>query len=349
MCKLKREKTRVLLVCERSGGHIFPAFALGKKIKETRACCQVYFFATSSFLKGYLEKEGFVVVGRSFPFRNLFFESFFRLGEAVYLLLKLRPKKVIGFGGRDSFFLVFFSFLLFRDTVIYEPNIKLGKTNRILSFFARKILRGFKKGVRGRRVKVMGIPLRENIKKIDKFKAKKILNFNDTPVILCMGGSQGSTFLNRTFLKLVKSLEGDFQIIHLTGGKEYFPILELYNKIERKKFVKDFYYSMEILYSAADLIISRAGASTLGEISYFGVPSILIPHPQAGGHQKENAFYFKEKRAAFVFCEDSFSFEKFKDTAENLLFKSELREKMKENTSNIRLGVSFEEFTTDWL
>jgi UDP-N-acetylglucosamine--N-acetylmuramyl-(pentapeptide) pyrophosphoryl-undecaprenol N-acetylglucosamine transferase len=284
---------RVLLACERSGGHIFPALVIGKKMRERLTArdprSEVYFFATSNFLKEYLEKEGFLVYGRAFFFRSLIFEIPYRAIEAIYLIFKLRPQKIIGFGGRDSFFLILFGSLLFLDTSIYEPNIKLGKANRILSFFVNRILCGFEDKIKNKKLKFIGIPLRENIKIIDRDQALQTLKFNNKPVIFCFGGSQGASFINNVFASLIADLNIDCQIIHLTGIRDYFEIVKLYNKIDKKAFVKDFYYNMEILYSAADIVISRAGASTLGEISHYQLPSILIPHPRAGGHQKERS------------------------------------------------------------
>jgi UDP-N-acetylglucosamine--N-acetylmuramyl-(pentapeptide) pyrophosphoryl-undecaprenol N-acetylglucosamine transferase len=331
---------KTLLVCERSGGHVFPALALGKRLQKQGE--DVCFFVTSSFLKTHLEKEGFKVYGTCFPSRNLILEGFFRLIEAIFILLKLRPRRVIGFGGRDSLFLMVFSALFFLETAIYEPNMELGKANKILSFFVRKVLRGFEHD--SKKFKTVGIPLRENIRKIDKKEARKILGFDEQPVVFCFGGSQGASFINKTFVEMVQNSGFDYQLIHLTGKREYFQISRLYNKINKRNLVKDFSHSMEVFYSASDLVICRAGASTLGELSYYQLPSILIPYPEGGGHQKKNALYFKERGAAVVFFENQFSLEEFKDTVESFLKDKNLRLKMKNNLEKIKLGVSFEEF-----
>ncbi|MFH1504079.1 MAG: UDP-N-acetylglucosamine--N-acetylmuramyl-(pentapeptide) pyrophosphoryl-undecaprenol N-acetylglucosamine transferase [Candidatus Omnitrophota bacterium] len=323
---------KVLLVCERSGGHVFPALSVGKKLRKRGD--DVCFFVTSGFLKSYIEKEGFRVVGRSFASRNLLFEGLWRFFEALILVLTLRPKKVIGFGGRDSFFLVLLSSLLPINTIIYEPNIKPGKANKVLSFFVDKVLWGFE----------IGIPMRENIRTIDKAAARKILNFDQRPIVFCLGGSQGSSFINQIFMKFVQSAENNFQIIHLTGREGYSDILKLYDNIAKNSFVKDFHYEVELLYSAADIVISRAGANTLGELAYYKLPSVLIPYPKAGAHQKENAFYFKEKGAAFVRLQDNFSFNDFSTLLKKLIEDNNLRESIKENLSGFKLGVSFEDF-----
>ena len=338
---------KTLLVCERSAGHVFPALAMANSMersedKTTKA--DIYFFITTSFLRDRIKQQGFGVVGLSLPFRNIIIEGICRPLEASYIILKLRPQKVIGFGGRDSFFLVLFSFFLRIKTAIYEPNVKMGKANKILSFFVNEVLRGFKDSDGDKKTKVIGIPLRENIRKMDKARARQVLNFDQRPVVLCLGGSQGSSFVNQAFLRFIKNYRDSLQIIHLTGKNEYFPIMQFYNKIGMNSFIKDFYYDMEVLYSAADLAVSRAGAATLGEISYYGLPSVLLPLAKAGGHQRENAFYLEKRGAAFVCLQDDFSFEKFSQVLESLIQDKNLRQSISNNLENIELGVGFEEF-----
>ena len=334
---------KILFACERSAGHIFPALSLGAKVSKEAT---VYFFATSSFLKGYIEKEGFTCVGKSFPFRCLITESIWRLFEALYLILKIRPKKVIGFGGRDSFFLVLFSSLLGIETAIYEPNLKLGRANRFLVPFVGKVLRGFE-GEDNKKSRTIGIPLRKNIKRIDKAQARKILNFNDDPVVFCLGGSQGSAFINNIFVEFVREFKDKLQIIHLTGKDKYLEILPLYNTIKRQSFVRDFYYEVEILYSAADLVVSRAGANTLGEISFYQLPAILLPHPEVGGHQRENARYLEKRGAAIVHLQDNFSSKGFSSSLSKLIEDEGLRQNIRNNLSKIRLGISYEDFSSN--
>jgi UDP-N-acetylglucosamine--N-acetylmuramyl-(pentapeptide) pyrophosphoryl-undecaprenol N-acetylglucosamine transferase len=341
---------RVLLACDRSGGHIFPALALAEVLKQKDACFgrsrspeSIYFFAPGSSLKQYIREAGFKVIGRRLP-RNIILEGVFRFWEALSILITLRPAKVIGFGGRDSFFLVFLSSAIGLDTSIYEPNAGFGKANRILSFFTRRILRGFEQEKVDKKTRVIGVPLRPGIKKIDTALARRALGFDQTTVILCLGGSQGASFINSIFTRFIQSCQARLQIIHLTGKKEYFEILQFYNKINNKAFVKDFYYQMELLYSAADLVVARAGASTLAELTFYGLPSVLIPHPQAGRHQKENALYFMDRQAAFVCLQEDFSFEQFKQRLDSLINDEGLRRVMKVRTSGIPLGVVFEDF-----
>lgn len=340
---------KILLACERSGGHIFPALCFGKKIlqrfkQKGQKDIQVIFFITSNYLKQYVKKEGFEVIGTSVNSRSLIVELFWRFWEALYIIIKQRPNKIIGFGGRDSFFLILFNSLLNSDTIIYEPNARLGKANRLLSLFVKKVLRGLEPLSKNKKDEVIGIPLRENITKIDKKEARKILNFNEEPVVLCLGGSQGSVFINKVFLDYAEQSNSNFQIIHLTGLKDYANILERYKNIRKNKFIQDFYYQIGILYSAADVVVCRSGALTLGEISFYGLPSVLIPYPSSAAHQEENADNFKRKKAAYVIKQNNFSFSEFKDYLDSLLRDGNLRTIMGNNSKQINSGVSFEDF-----
>ena len=336
---------RILLACERSGGHVFPALTIGKKLRNNTT--DVFFFITSLTFKKHIKKEGFCVLGRSFKVRNLVLELFWRYFEAFYIILKIKPNKVIGFGGRDSFFLVLWSVLLGLNTEIYEPNLMFGKANKVLSVFVRKVLRGFPYDGNNKKNVVIGIPLRQNIQKIDKFQARKILNFDNKPVVFCFGGSQGSAFINDIFIKFVKEFREDYQIIHITGKTGCFEIEQFYNTIDNRRFVRSFYYDIGVLYSAADIVVSRAGAGTLGEISFYKIPSILIPHPGGGGHQKENASYFVEREVSNMYLQNAFCYQNFNSFLRKIIYDKALRDSMIENFSRIKLGVGYEDFYKD--
>ncbi|MBD3264640.1 MAG: hypothetical protein GF375_06030 [Candidatus Omnitrophica bacterium] len=346
---MNREK--ILLVCEKTGGHIFPAFAIAERLKleveRKKALAPViYFFSTSDFLKKYIEKKNYLSLGKALPFKNIFLLSLWRFFEALFILTRIRPNRIIGFGGRNSFFLVMVGAACGIYTAVYEPNIVLGKANLLLSKFCRRLWLGFEEGKLSRlkKSRVLGVPLRENIVLVDKDKARKVLNLEDKPVVFCFGGSQGSLFINKMFVRFVRESQKDFQFIHITGRQGYFEISRLYNKINRRNFVKDFYYDIHVLYSASDIVVSRCGASTLGEISYFGIPPVLIPHPKAGGHQKRNAYYFKEKGAAFAVSQKDFDFERFKITLEKLIDDRFLRQEVSGKVKKTGLGKNFKDF-----
>lgn len=338
---------KILLVCDRSGGHVFPALILAREIKLTKD--QAVFYAPSSFLKKYLYEEGFRVYGKPVKLPTFFLKMVYSFFESITLLFILRPKQVIGFGGRESIAMLLAAKLLGVKTSLYEPNKKIGKANQLLSFFVNQIFVGFEQ-VRGftkntaKKIKVVGIPTRTWGKNYTAQEARAAIGFDDKPVIFCFGGSQGSRFINHVFLELLKHFPDDLQVIHLTGKEEYVEVLNKYNTIRKKNIVKDFSPAMEIFYRAADLIISRAGAFTLGEIVHFQIPAILVPHPAASAHQRENAQYLSSRNAAVTILQEEFNFSQFVDKASAIIYQKETANKLKENLSNIGLKTTPQEF-----
>jgi UDP-N-acetylglucosamine--N-acetylmuramyl-(pentapeptide) pyrophosphoryl-undecaprenol N-acetylglucosamine transferase len=342
---------KVLLVSERSAGHVYPALAIGEKIKEANlAGSEIIFFTSSSFFKKYIKNKGYPVLGLTFKFRSIFVEFFCRLIESIYILIKVFPDMVIGFGGRDSLFLVLFARVLGKKTYIYEPNAEMGRANKFLSLFVKNVLRGIPPFDQKEEYKIIGIPLGKNIVKKEEGRLREKFNFNQKPVILCFGGSQGSRFINESFLSFVeKHNNNSYQIIHISGEKDYSQVVNFYKKIKNNKVVRDFYQDMSNLYNLADIILSRSGALTLAEISFYNIPAILIPHPQAFGHQKTNANYLKDRGAAIVFGQDAFDFKKFELCLSKLIQDSKIRKNMENNLKKIKIGIKYENFSFDFI
>ncbi|MCF7873906.1 MAG: UDP-N-acetylglucosamine--N-acetylmuramyl-(pentapeptide) pyrophosphoryl-undecaprenol N-acetylglucosamine transferase [Candidatus Omnitrophica bacterium] len=342
---------KILLVTERSAGHVYPALAIGEKIREKNLGKNIIFFFTSSkFFKKYIKNKGYPVLGLTFRFRNILVDLFCRFIESIYILVKVSPDKVIGFGGRDSLFLVLFSYMLGKETYIYEPNAEMGKSNRLISRFIKNVLRGIPPFEKKQNHKIIGIPLGKNIVKKGKEELKEKFNFNHKPVVFCFGGSQGSQFINDSFFSFVEKYNnGSYQIVHITGKKDYFRMVDFYKKIKNNKVVKDFYQDMSDFYNLADLILSRAGALTLAEISFYNIPAILIPHPKAFGHQKTNANYLGDKGGAVVFEQNNFDSKKFEFYLNKLIQDGRTRQKMKNNLKDITIGVNYEKFSFNYI
>ena len=332
---------RILLACDRSGGHIFPALSLAEFYSRDR----VHFFAPSIYFKPLLKKKSFIVYGRPLNLRNILLEGFFRFFEALFILLKSKPEKIIGFGGRDTFFLILLGKLLFIDTYLYEPNFTFGKANRILSLIVERVYCGFNPDIKFKKAKKVGIPIRENLQKINREEACRKIGLKATsPVILCFGGSQGSKFINDVFRKFVDVSDKDFQIIHITGTKDYCDFLRFYDKIDKKVRLYEFCYDMQFAYSCADLVISRCGALSLAEISFYGIAAVFIPYPGAGRHQYANARYAQLRGACELIQQDNFSFNNFKDTLESILSYSPRRKALGVNMLNLKLATENRKF-----
>jgi len=332
---------KIILACDRSGGHIFPAQCILNNVLDE----EFYLFAPSLYIKRFFPKYDKKIFGRPLRFRNIFIEGFFRFFEALFLIFSIRPQRVIGFGGRDTFFLLLLSKLFFIDIDIYEPNVLMGRANKILSFFARFIYRGFEVKNLGHKEKIVGIPIRDSFIKMDKAKAKKELGFDSNiSVVLCFGGSQGSRFLNDIFMKLVKESNGKIQVVHITGSKQHSEIVKFYDTIHVNAQVFDFYTNMELIYSCADLVVARGGALTVAEIVYYELIAIFIPYPGAGAHQYENARFVYSRGACRLLRQQDFSFNVFRDEISSLLKSETLVKDLKKNVQGIKLAVSSPDF-----
>ncbi len=339
-------KKKTLLVSERSAGHVYPALAIAEKIILENPNNDLFFFTSSKIFKKHIKKNGYTVFGLTFSFRNIFIEFSWRVIESVYIILKIRPNQIIGFGGRDSIFLVLFGSIFIDRVFIYEPNAKAGKANRFLYPFVKTVYRGLPPQNKRKKDRIVGIPLLKKVKKIKKEGARQRLNFGQEPVVLCFGGSQGSSFINQNFIKFVsKNKNKPYQIIHLTGKKEYQEILSFYAQVKNNKFIQPFSWEMPLLYSAADLVLARAGALTLANISFYDLASILIPYPEAEGHQSLNAAYLREKGAAVVFLQNNFNFNDFNSCLEKLIWNNSFREKIEQNVKK----VDIEKINKDFL
>lgn len=295
---------KILLACDRSRGHLYPALVLARHIKENYPEHEVVFYGLKKEDRSYLRKEGFMCLGQDLAFRNIILESSLRFVEALLLIPTVRPGKVLGFGGRNSFFIILIC-SLFVPTFLFEPNVTFGKANKILSFFVKAIFLGIRKPRKPNQIST-GIPLREEIMKnrIDKGRVRDTLGLcPDTETILVFGGSLGSSFINDVFTGAASLLNKNgykFQVIHITGNKDFSKIVSLYKIIGIKAKVFSFYDKMNVLYSASDFIISRSGASTVAEICFFGKAALLIPYPYAYAHQRKNASFLFVNRAALL-------------------------------------------------
>jgi len=297
---------KILAVTGASGGHIFPTLGfldkLNSKYKNIEALLvlsrknithsiknpqyRVDYISISSIKPGFNSKN-FIAVLR-------FFKGSW---ESLIILLTFRPDVVVGFGSLVCVPMILFAWLLGMKTLIHEQNVIPGRANSFLAKFTDKIAvsfaetRDYLKDYK-RKVVLTGNPMRKELIRIDKKKALDFFGFNnDKFTILVMGGSQSSQRINFGFLQAVSAMpdKSGFQIIHLAGRKDYDLLKNSYEGLNIGLRLFDFLEPMQYAYSACDLVVSRAGATTIAEIIFFGLPAIIIPYPFAYKHQMANA------------------------------------------------------------
>ncbi len=192
-------------------------------------------------------------------------------------------------------------------SVLYVPDIEPALALKVLSFFADSIAvtaEASKKFFsRPKRIHVTGYPLRTDLSTWSREKATQHFGLSsELPTLLIFGGSKGARSINMAALKFINDLLEIAQVIHVSGALDW-PVVEK-TMNELPAHLKSRYHAMPYLhemgaaYSVADLVLSRAGASTLGEFPLFGLPAILVPYPYAWRYQKVNADYLIEHGAA---------------------------------------------------
>ena len=242
--------------------------------------------------------------------------SFF---SAYKLLKKYQPKILIGMGGYASFPLIFVANWFGYPTIIHEQNAVPGRANIFLAKRANLIASGFplsKDYFGNKEVIFIGNPVRSQVLSSSRRQSLKYLGIKEKRfTVVVFGGSRGAKKINQAIVSAYHLFanNSNLRFIHITGRMNYEPVKEQLKKqqdISDKVDYRLYSYVPEIwhVYALADLIVCRAGASTLAEISALGIPSILIPYPYAtNNHQAKNAQWYVEKGAAQIILDENLS------------------------------------------
>jgi len=221
--------------------------------------------------------------------------------------------------------------------LLFLPDIEPGLALKFLSRFADRIAVTAPDSNRyfGRpeRIVPTGYPLRADLSNWSRQKACQHLGLSsDKPILLVTGGSKGARSINMAVLKSINELLGMAQVIHITGSLDW-PVVEkaaqgLPDDLKPLYHAMPYSHEMGAVLAAADLVVSRAGASSLGEYPFFGLPAILVPYPHAWRYQKVNADYVAGRGAA-VILQDEILDEKLLPVVKSLLENPNKREAMR--------------------
>ncbi len=330
---------RILIAAGGSGGHIFPAVALARKLKERNSGIDILFVGSDKAIdKSIFVKEGFrysLLSSNKLPYRIsirtafFFLRLFFDMVKSFFIVASYRPDTVAGFGGYVSVPVSLAAYILRVPVIAHEQNVVPGRANKILFKIARRIAISFREtgsrlGKDAAKVVFTGNPIRATLHKSDRRESLKRHGFDkDLFTMLVMGGSQGAHVLNEKFVQALSMMDSgarkSLQVIHITGIKDYAWAVREYEKIGLAHRVYSFTDSIEDAYSASDLVVTRSGASAIFEIALFGKPMILVPYPFAMSHQSENARVFTMNGAAIEIDEKDLQAEEFKDRIVNLM------------------------------
>lgn len=322
---------KIFICAAGSGGHIYPALSLAEEFKNNANKFEIIFLATrrniekiifkktnykvrtidSLILPAKYKKNWFI-----FFLNYLYFLiEFIKVSAQIFfLIIKIKPDIVVGFGGISSVPTVFAAKILNIPTVIHEQNVLPGLANKFLANLATKVATGFKETEnylkRNDNIVFTGNPIRKDLKYIEKKEARRSLGLDEFKfTILVFGGSQGSSFINNNFIQALKrlpeNLRHNLQLISLVGYKDEERVRSEYKALNIFSIVLPYLFDMSFAYSAADLVICRSGAITLSEITYFGKAAILVPYPYAQAHQLYNAKVMQQAQAAVIVPQDN--------------------------------------------
>ncbi len=315
---------KILISGGGTGGHIYPAIAIANKMKEEIKDAEILFVGTNKGLESQLvPKAGYplktiTVSGfkrkLSFDIIKSVRDLFFGLKDSFQIIKSFKPDLVIGTGGYVCGPVVFIASLLKIKTVIHEQNVIPGVTNKILGKHVNKIFVSFEESrnyfTQKEKIIVTGNPVRKDFLDLNKKLCRQKLGIlDDRLVVMVFGGSRGAEKLNNTMIHVLKHFAGkkDIYIYHITGEKHYDKVINSLDKTVLQNdnvVVKSYIHEMPKLMGACDLVVSRAGAITLAEITVMGLPSILIPSPYVtNNHQEHNARVLEKNGASIVVLE----------------------------------------------
>ncbi|HHW62077.1 MAG TPA: undecaprenyldiphospho-muramoylpentapeptide beta-N-acetylglucosaminyltransferase [Syntrophomonadaceae bacterium] len=301
-----------------TGGHIYPALAIIREVQQRISSVSVLFVGTKTGL------ESTLIPGQGIPFRTIDIEGIDRSSpvKAVRSILKIpastlqarriirefQPDVIVGTGGYVSYPIVAAGASMGIKTCIHEQNAFPGLANRRLAKKVDLVMVAFPEAIphlSAKRVELTGLPVRKEILALAE--QMPLRKENDHFTLLAFGGSLGAESINRAMLELVYRYRNysDIRIIWITGKGHYESMQrELLKKLQGQSLLCElqmipYHEHIEKVMGITDLVICRAGASTVSELAVLGLPAILIPYPYAAeNHQEKNARALVEKNAA---------------------------------------------------
>jgi UDP-N-acetylglucosamine--N-acetylmuramyl-(pentapeptide) pyrophosphoryl-undecaprenol N-acetylglucosamine transferase len=298
------DNPRILIAAGGTGGHVYPAIAIADAIKNENADSEILFVGTKDHMEwkavpkaGYKIKSVWISgFHRRLTLKNMLFplKLVTSIVQSFGIVSSFKPQVMVSCGGYAAGPVGWVAGKRGVKVVIQEQNSFPGVTNRMLAKFASRIFTAFKEAAKylpSDKIVESGNPTRNTLDKVEKKVGLNSFNFdNSKPVLMVLGGSGGAKTINDAIKENLEKLS-DLQVIWQCGSR-YIDALMKEVDLENNKNIHltAFIDNMPEAYAAADLIVSRAGASSCSEFMMTGKPSVLIPSPNvAGDHQTQNA------------------------------------------------------------
>lgn len=329
-----------------TAGHLYPGLVVSEKLKERNPDIQITFVGGSRKLeKNIMDRygahfiplkiEGLKGKGRK-VFKSLLILPF-AFVKSLVILIRIKPNLVVGLGGYSSGPIVLLASLMRKPTLILEQNVAPGFTNRILLPWIKKAVVAFEGSLphfKGKGL-FLGNPARP------EFYALLPKKRNSQLSLLIFGGSQGSHFLNTHItnsLPLLKDKKNKLRIFHQTGSRDYEMVEQSYSENGYPDAeIAPYFYDMPMYFQKSDLVISRAGATTLAELIASHKAALLIPFAQAtDNHQLQNALELTKVGGADIILESEFTSENFAKKILDFLENKNKLDLMEKNLASLK-------------
>ena len=351
--QLQLNKLKIIISGGGTGGHIFPAIAIANAIKALVSDAEILFVGA----EGRMEMEkvpaaGYKIIGlwisgfqRKISLSNFlfFFKLISSIMKAKKIVKEFKPDVVIGTGGYASGPMLRVASKAGIPTLIQEQNSYPGITNKLLAKRVTKICvayAGMEKFFPKEKIILTGNPVRQDILDLQGKKEKGLDFFGleiNKKIVLIIGGSLGARTINESIgAALEKYAQNNIQLIWQTG-KGYYETAKKQSKLYESKGIKayDFISKMDYAYAVADVVVSRAGASSVSELCLVKKPAVLIPSPNvAEDHQTKNAMALINHEAA-ILVTDVKAREKLAEVVIELMNDNNKQEKLKENIGEL--------------
>ena len=340
---------KIIISAGGTGGHIYPAISIINKIKEYDNKSEFLYIGTTDRMESDIIPKlsipyfGVEISGlsknviKSFKSVKLLFKSMKIVKEKIK---EFNPDIVIGVGGYVTFPVIYEAKKLGYKTIIHEQNSIPGKSNKLLTKYVDKILISLPGSINyfpKDKTILTGNPRSSEIVKVEKIDKKDLGLDESKKTILIVMGSLGSMTINNELKEIIPKFKNkDYQVILVTGKKYYedFKNINIKNVI-----IVPFLDNMLNVLKICDLIITRAGASTIAEITAIGLPSILVPSPYvANNHQFHNAMELVNAKASLILEEKDFSSDRLLTMIDKILDDNNLYKNMHE--SALKLGIT---------
>lgn len=362
--KSKSNKSlHVLIACGGTGGHLFPGIAVGEVLSARGHNVTLLIsekkidsIAASGHKELRFEKMPFLAMPRPWSPKMIGFLTGLWKGMAQCrkIIRDNEVSVVLGMGGFTSFAPLYAGKKEKCRTLIHESNAIPGKANKLNARYADTVLCGLDACKpffpKHDDVRTVGTPVRSSMRTASKDDPHEFFKLDKTKkTLLIMGGSQGARGVNRVVGSTLEQFEKmGIQVLHIAGPTDYEEVRDVYAKHPLlPQHVAAFCHRMDMAYRVADLAIARSGASSMSELAWFGVPSLLVPYPfAADDHQTRNAEVFHETGAARMLTEKELNADVLADAVREILLTPKKADEMKRAANKMAVRDAAEKIAT---